>query len=136
MNREIKFRAWHKGKNKFLYFTNFEVRWLNGGFALKGESDGGHCYHCFGREIDETIQQWTGLKDKNGREIYEGDIITYVEKPHEHGDSTQQRGQIIYDESKASFAIAGEKTGEVWNYFTDYGLSKFEVAGNVFEGVK
>lgn len=96
----------------------------------------GDGYASLGRYEWAIIQRFTGLKDIHGNEIYEGDIITYIEKTHEHGDSTQQRGQVIYDEAKASFAIAGEKTGEVWNYFTDYGLSKFEVVGNVFEGVK
>ena len=136
MNREIKFRAWHKGKNKFLYFTNFEVRW-DAGFILKGESNGGHCYHCFGQEIDETIQQWTGLKGKNGREIYEGDIITYTEKMHEHGDAQQLRGKVIYDPERAAFGISntGDLDG-IWNYFTDMVIGNFEVVGNVFEGAK
>lgn len=129
MNREIKFRIWNLHLNKFLYCDQ-------------------HRFNCFGvtfRKTDAlyagaftsgdglTVQQFTGLLDKNGREIYEGDIITYVEKMHEHGDVQFLGGQVVYDSDKAAFGIAGIQTGEVWNYFTDMVISDFEVVGNVFE---
>lgn len=61
MNREIKFRAWDKSCNK--------MRGTNGVkdcFAIR--SDGSINY-------DFQLMQYTGLKDKNGVEIYEGDVI-------------------------------------------------------------
>ena len=58
MNREIKFRAWDD--NKMIYPTN-ALSNRNRFFRLIRE--------------DAILMQYTGLKDKNGKEIYEGDIV-------------------------------------------------------------
>jgi uncharacterized phage protein (TIGR01671 family) len=67
--RDIKFRAWDKKHNRFL-----------GDDFLIGD-DGKIFFVQFGNEIylavqeQYIIEQFTGLSDKNGKEIYEGDII-------------------------------------------------------------
>jgi uncharacterized phage protein (TIGR01671 family) len=74
------------------------------------------------RVIPETVGQYTGLTDKNGTKIFEGDIVKW---------SWDTVFQVVYDDCYLGF-IAKEKTG--YHICLDnYGLNKIEVIGNVHD---
>lgn len=67
--REIKFRAWDKGNKKMIEYVDrltFGPNRLSPKFSVGNDI-------CEEKNI--ILMQYTGLKDKNGREIYEGDIL-------------------------------------------------------------
>ena len=115
MNREIKFRIWSFNEKQFHYFDVLE------GFS-------GH----YGAWSEP--QQFAGLKDKAGKEIYEGDIIKYSE--HKGYTLSDFIAEVVFDEGKACF---GFREYILINSFSEFHeiecdfLPYTEVIGNVFE---
>jgi len=113
--REIKFRAWDKEnksmKNVQEMFFNYENRWVVTSEVI---------------DLDAPIMQYTGLKDKNGTPIYEGDILNMIY----HGGVTVVKPEI---KGVVSFYGASFVAGEEKIPFDRIGRS-LEVIGNIYEG--
>lgn len=119
--REIKFRAWDKEKSRMILPNCLtEIEWNSHDIPDAVEyNDGDGLMHTNNFEL----MQYTGLKDKNGVEIFEGDIVT---------DGTINKAPVIWDKYRWNIQ-------EYYNTSYDYPSEAFsegmpfEVIGNTYQ---
>lgn len=125
--REIKFRAWNLTDKQWdIPTTEYSITsGPNALFDRKKE-------RVWFNRGDIILMQYTGLKDKNGKEIYEGDIVV-VRELHDGDDYAwnQPTGpaipcKITWDDDYKRFDFGGCKR-------IIYSPSHFEVIGNIYE---
>ena len=127
--REIKFRAWDK-INKVME-DPFNIRDLEAiEYDGQGFLDNG-CFNGINDDWDNYIlMQYTGLKDKNGKEIYEGDIVrTYHEFEEDYRESFETIGIVKF--SSGCFWINGGGYSILQHFH--YNDNQREVIGNIYE---
>lgn len=132
--RIIKFRAWQKAHKKMHYNVNLYS--MGHGEMVKAQLDNKSFMDSIGLSCE--IMQFTGLLDKNGKEIYEGDIVRtqhYTDKPYsKKAKSKQHLGIVVYrighGTAEWDLKIEDEQGYSCHSWGPFY---ECEVIGNIFE---
>ena len=122
--REIKFRAWDEQKK----VMHFDFQFIKSGdrgndwiiFQSDKENFNGNFNPYFSQQL--KIMQYTGLKDKNGVEIYEGDIVNV------HSYTVTGLGKVGFNKGSFVFNKFEYPTSQVLHSF-----SEIEIIGNIYE---
>lgn len=105
MNRDIKFRIWNDYDKKMIYWNELLKSNLANIFTIPS--------------YNKWLMQYTGLHDKNGKEIYEGDIVKYE----------NMTGKIMF--FNGSFIMSNFEETEEW----ELGVinEELEIMGNIYD---
>ena len=117
--REIKFRAWDKENEKMMKVSSLHLE--NKEISVK-ENETFHLFRM------QDLMQYTGLKDKNGKEIYEGDILFFRDENMKYVVVWQDAAFIIK-------SIEIRKYSEKMCWLDDTEIC-CEIVGNIYENKK
>ena len=115
--REIKYRGIHVNLKQFI--TGLPAYGLDGEISML--QDNADTYYDV---VPETVGQYTGLKDKNGKEIFEGDLI----------QDNIGYGAVEYRETRAGFRV--DYVDGLAKWFLDYTDDEFktiEIIGDIYK---
>lgn len=119
--RELKFRAW---------VNDHWVDWIPTCKTLGAynasviDTDG----YTFEEDNPFIVEQYTGLEDKNGKEIYEGDIVKWT-----NGLGETMLYEVYFNECRATFLLNPLVNGEMIEGMSDKKTPYIEVIGNIHE---
>lgn len=133
--RDIRFRLWCKEKEEMMEIRKmaFEDNKVWCISCVDHDSD----FEYFPEDDDHVLMQYTGLKDKNDREIYEGDIVSL------RNEFSNWKGSVVFDEGAFKLAIKHSWANSLSYFsktdvFEDMGArtvlnNVYEVIGNIYE---
>ena len=137
MKDRFRFRAWDKKNKRMLY--NIQDAYDGGCVEDEKGNDVENCYvDCFSsffpyddndKKEDFIVEQCTGLKDKNGRLIYENDIVKITGDIMTIDPRYDNKLYVVnYNDLSFGFDMVGEEKGTLYGECWDY-----EVVGNIHE---
>ncbi len=127
--REIKFEAWHKKNKRFIKQMELPdiLIHIDGKIYM---SESASVYDDLEQTDEFILRQYTGLKDKEGKEIYEGDVVNVKR----YGNKKWETGKVIWDNYFHSIKCKYSNTPKSGTYGIRWEeVIDSEIIGNIYE---
>lgn len=138
---DLKFRAWVDNEMVYLPFAALQYFDFEGSYALSFVVDGYHgfwaheCYEKISKErcTNAPIMRFSGLIDKNGKDVYEGDIIKFMRVDYYIGGSGEWlKGELSINKYGIP-SIGQYQFGHTYYFGQIEDNDTIEVIGNIYE---
>jgi uncharacterized phage protein (TIGR01671 family) len=140
MNRIPNYRVWHKIEKRFVDLRSIDFELDNIGYDCQGEAN----YYDVAKFDEIVFQQYTGLKDSKGVDIYEGDILEIQRS--ERDNAFKKYSQVGVVEFRTGIFLFSPNGPDNENYYTIIGFHELfhynekhlgyyapKIIGNIFE---
>lgn len=128
--RQIKFRAWDSKRNK-MYFCgdwHYDGEYQDINFPVEFDDEDTR-WDLETKEI--TLMQFTGLLDKNGKEIYEGDILRFIFPKNKKGKSAIHHHEVFWNLNQGAFYMRLPNNPN--SKIVSSNATTHEAVGNIYE---
>jgi len=122
--REHKYQAWHKKQKRMCQVIG--INFYLGDVNIGDPEQKGFNETWYASDIE--LREYTGLKDRNGKEVYEGDIVRHETQPFQ----PIMIGEICWEEASFYFRPFDKSKGSKWVIYKPAN-EHLEVIGNVYE---
>lgn len=125
--REIKFRIWNPGGNNMLFDIENVYDCLKQQIAFdKSQPSIYHTPIAYDHTSEGMVwMQYTGIKDKNGKEIYEGDVLMYI--------GTNMSSMVVKFDNGCFVGEGPFNTLPLKSYLDATDFESIEIIGNIYE---